>query len=106
MADDGDVGDRFGELRGGAWIGAVHATWPFARLEVYGDRLVLHCVGSQPQVVHRDDLSQLRVRRIVMRGLVFDTTTPESNGMTFWPVPARRALKLLSRAGWPLSTSP
>ena len=105
MTDHGEAGDRFGVLRGGAWVGVVHATWPFARLEVYADRLVLHCVGTETRVVHREELSHLRVRRIVTRGLVFDTSTPEASGMTFWPVPARRAFKMLAKAGWPLSTS-
>jgi hypothetical protein len=105
VADDRDADGRFGELRGGAWVGVIHATWPFARLEVYADRLVLHCVGSKTRVVHREDLTQLRVRRIVTRGLVFDTTTPDADGMTFWPVPATRAFRMLTKAGW-LLTNP
>jgi len=80
VADDEDSTGRIGELRGGAWVGVVHATWPFARLEVYADRLVLHCVGSKTRVVHREDLAQLRVRRIVTRGLVFNTRSPDSTG--------------------------
>jgi hypothetical protein len=102
MADDGEAEGRIGELRGGAWVFPVHATWPFARLEVYSDRLVLHCVLTETRVVHRDELIRIRVRRIVSRGLVFETTTPEANGVTFWPMPASRALEMLTTAGWPI----
>jgi hypothetical protein len=59
--------ERIGEVRGGAWINGLNVTWPFARLEVYAEQLVLHCVLADTLVVDRADLVLLRTRRVVSK---------------------------------------
>lgn len=90
-------------VRGGANVGGLGASWPFAVMDLHASALVIRSPQSvfRPMVLSRGDIGQVRiVKRVVSAGLkVFDVNGVEIDFVffAFGPGTLRRAL---SSAGW------
>ena len=90
------------EMRVGAWVNFVSATWPLVRLVYDADVLTLSFGITGPTVIKREEvLSVEKVIGFFGSGLVFRTEDGRFDRVVVWPLgPVLR--EQLDSLGWPM----
>lgn len=58
--------EKLYQQRGGAWIGnsfgeSFQASWPFGKIELYSDKLVLSALGKREEILVQDTILKKRL---------------------------------------------